>query len=167
MSQIRYPCGICGTGVGFSLTIFVMLSQLSLLCTSPVVCNRPIMLLQLVISFGTSNGTWHFATPLLIFRRNTALCDVTEVLAERKELVMHFYIWYQCTSGCLYNPLCRYLNDIEITEKQTEFTRVEDENDYKLIIKEVAADLTGNYACRVTNDLGLSDTTCNLTVHCK
>ncbi|XP_021942929.1 obscurin isoform X5 [Zootermopsis nevadensis] len=60
-----------------------------------------------------------------------------------------------------------YLNDIEITEKQTEFTRVEDENDYKLIIKEVAADLTGNYACRVTNDLGFSDTTCNLTVHYK
>lgn len=67
----------------------------------------------------------------------------------------------------LYNPLSRYLNDIEITEKKTEFTHVEDENNYKLIIREVTTDLAGKYACKVINDLGTSDTASNFTVQCK
>ena len=68
------------------------------------------------------------------------------------------YVWF---------PLFRYLNDIEITEKKTEFSHEEDENEYKLIIKNVAADLAGKYTCKVINDLGTSDTASNFTVQCK
>jgi hypothetical protein len=68
------------------------------------------------------------------------------------------YVWF---------PLCRYLNDIEITEKKTEFIREEDENDYKLIIKKATTDLAGTYTCKVINDLGTSDTTSNFVVQCK
>jgi hypothetical protein len=63
--------------------------------------------------------------------------------------------------------LCRYLNDIEITEKKAEFGREEDENDHKLIIKNVSTDLAGKYTCKVINDLGTSDTSSNLTVQCE
>jgi ABC-type molybdate transport system substrate-binding protein len=63
--------------------------------------------------------------------------------------------------------LCRYLNDIEITEKKTEFSQEEDENDYKLVIKNVSTDMAGKYTCKVINDLGTSDTTSNLTVQCE
>ncbi|PNF42105.1 Obscurin [Cryptotermes secundus] len=60
-----------------------------------------------------------------------------------------------------------FLNDIEITEKKTEFTREEDENNYKLIIKKVTTDLAGKYECKVINDLGTIDTACNFTVQYK
>ena len=66
-----------------------------------------------------------------------------------------------------YFPSCRYLNDIEITEKKTEFSHEDDENDYKLIIKNVTPELAGKYTCKVINDLGTSDTTSNFTVQCK
>jgi hypothetical protein len=76
-------------------------------------------------------------------------------------------VFYSITYNARCNPLCRFLNDIEITEKKTEFTREEDENNYKLIINKVTTDLAGKYACKVINDLGTIDTVCNFTVQCK
>ncbi|XP_069669104.1 obscurin isoform X4 [Periplaneta americana] len=61
-----------------------------------------------------------------------------------------------------------YINDIEITEKRTEFVREEDEdNNYKLILKQATKDLAGKYTCKVINDLGTSETISNFTVQYK
>lgn len=57
--------------------------------------------------------------------------------------------------------LFRYHDEVEITEKTTEFTRIEEGDNYKLIIKEVTRELRGKYSCKVVNDLGQDE--CNST----
>ncbi|XP_050523343.1 obscurin isoform X48 [Daktulosphaira vitifoliae] len=52
----------------------------------------------------------------------------------------------------------------EITETTTEFTCVEDGNNYKLIIKEAKTKLSGKYKCRATNEIGSYDSEATLTV---
>lgn len=56
---------------------------------------------------------------------------------------------------------------MEITEKRNEYTKLEEENQYKLIVKKVTAELKGNYKCRVENECGSAETTAHLTVQCK
>lgn len=56
---------------------------------------------------------------------------------------------------------------MEILESRTEFTRVESDNGAKLVIKEVTSDLSGSYKCRVTNELGETETSAKLTVNCR
>lgn len=58
-----------------------------------------------------------------------------------------------------------FLGDVEITEKRTEYTRVEEGDNYKLIIKEVKTELKGNYTCKVQNEYGESSSSSNLTVN--
>ncbi|XP_046661147.1 obscurin-like isoform X1 [Homalodisca vitripennis] len=58
-------------------------------------------------------------------------------------------------------------NEVEITEKKTEFTRIEEGDNYKLIIKEVTTELSGKYTCKVSNELGKEETSSKFTVYCK
>ncbi|RZF43883.1 hypothetical protein LSTR_LSTR007219 [Laodelphax striatellus] len=58
-------------------------------------------------------------------------------------------------------------DEVEITEKVTEFTRIEEGDNYKLIIKEVTKELSGKYTCKVVNDLGEDTSSSNLTVSYK
>ena len=60
-----------------------------------------------------------------------------------------------------------YLDETEITEKRTEYTRIEEGDSCKLIIKEVTTELKGKYTCKVVNDLGSIETSAKLTVNCK
>ncbi|XP_066993446.2 obscurin isoform X3 [Anabrus simplex] len=60
-----------------------------------------------------------------------------------------------------------YLNEVEITEKKTEYTRIEEGDDYKLIIKEVTIETSGKYTCKVTNEFGSSESSSTFTVNCK
>lgn len=55
---------------------------------------------------------------------------------------------------------------MEITEKRSEFTRVEEEDGLKLVIKEVTSELSGKYTCKVTNEHGETETSAKLTVNC-
>lgn len=59
------------------------------------------------------------------------------------------------------------MDETEITEKRTEYTKIEEGDNYKLIIKEVTTELKGKYTCKVTNDLGSTETSAKLTVNCK
>lgn len=58
----------------------------------------------------------------------------------------------------------RYHNEVEVTEKTTEFTRIEEGDNYKLIVKEVTRELSGKYSCIVSNDLGKNDCSATFTV---
>lgn len=61
----------------------------------------------------------------------------------------------------------RYLDEMEISETRSEFTRVESDDGIKLVIKEVSSELSGQYTCKVANDLGGTETSAKLTVQCK
>lgn len=65
------------------------------------------------------------------------------------------------------NHVSRYHNEVEITEKKTEFTRIEEGDNYKLIIKEVTTELKGKYSCKVVNELGREESSSTFTVFCK
>lgn len=56
---------------------------------------------------------------------------------------------------------------MEISETRTEFTRVESDDGFKLVIKEVASELSGQYTCKVVNELGATETSAKLTVNCR
>ena len=47
-----------------------------------------------------------------------------------------------------------YLDEMEISESRCEFTRIESDNGSKLVIKEVTSELSGQYCCKVINELG-------------
>lgn len=57
-----------------------------------------------------------------------------------------------------------FLGDVEITEKRTEYTRVEEGDNYKLVIKEVKTELKGRYTCKVANEYGENSSSSDLTV---
>ncbi|XP_075215546.1 obscurin isoform X5 [Lycorma delicatula] len=58
-------------------------------------------------------------------------------------------------------------DEVEITEKVTEFTRVEEGDNYKLVIKEVTKELSGKYTCKVVNELGENTSSSTFTVYSK
>ncbi|XP_026738493.1 obscurin isoform X2 [Trichoplusia ni] len=60
-----------------------------------------------------------------------------------------------------------YLGDVEITEKKSVFTRVDSGNTHKLILKEVSAEYSGNYTCKVSNELGADSCQATFTVNRK
>ncbi|XP_046823069.1 obscurin isoform X3 [Vespa crabro] len=47
-----------------------------------------------------------------------------------------------------------FIDDVEITEKRTEYTRIEEGDRYKLVMKDVKAEMTGSYTCKVENEYG-------------
>ncbi|XP_041975028.1 obscurin-like isoform X6 [Aricia agestis] len=60
-----------------------------------------------------------------------------------------------------------YLGDVEITEKKSIYTRVDNGSSHKLILKEVSAELSGQYTCKVSNDLGSDSCQATFTVNRK
>ncbi|XP_075991763.1 obscurin isoform X5 [Anticarsia gemmatalis] len=60
-----------------------------------------------------------------------------------------------------------YLGDVEITEKKSVYTRVDSGSTHKLILKEVSAELSGQYSCKVANDLGADSCSATFTVNKK
>ncbi|XP_068626397.1 obscurin [Battus philenor] len=60
-----------------------------------------------------------------------------------------------------------YLGDVEITEKKSVYTRVDNGSTHKLILKEVSAELSGQYSCKVTNELGNDSCQATFTVNRK
>lgn len=60
-----------------------------------------------------------------------------------------------------------YLDGVEITESRNEFSRAQENEDYKLIINTVSTDLKGKYTCKLQNDLGEDNCDCSVTVNCK
>ncbi|CAH1108368.1 unnamed protein product [Psylliodes chrysocephalus] len=59
-----------------------------------------------------------------------------------------------------------YLDEVEIKETRTEFTRVEVDDGVKLVIKEVTSELSGQYTCKLSNECGGAETSAKLTVNC-
>ncbi|CAH2103000.1 unnamed protein product [Euphydryas editha] len=60
-----------------------------------------------------------------------------------------------------------YVGDVEITEKKSVYTRVDNGSSHKLILKEVSAELSGRYTCKVTNELGEDSCEATFTVNRK
>ncbi|KAI5632857.1 immunoglobulin i-set domain-containing protein [Phthorimaea operculella] len=60
-----------------------------------------------------------------------------------------------------------YMGDVEITEKKSVFTRVDAGNTHKLILKEVSAEYSGKYSCKVENELGSDSCEATFTVNRK
>ncbi|XP_047520181.1 obscurin isoform X3 [Pieris napi] len=60
-----------------------------------------------------------------------------------------------------------YLGDVEITEKKSVYSRIDNGSTHKLILKEVSAEMSGQYSCRVTNDLGADSCQATFTVNRK
>ncbi|CAG9796854.1 unnamed protein product [Diatraea saccharalis] len=60
-----------------------------------------------------------------------------------------------------------YLGDVEVTEKKSVFSRVDSGNTHKLILKEVSAEYSGKYTCRVNNELGSDECDATFTVNRK
>ncbi|XP_057667143.1 obscurin isoform X10 [Diorhabda carinulata] len=59
-----------------------------------------------------------------------------------------------------------YLDEVEIQETRTEFTRIESDDGATLIIKEVTSELSGQYTCKLSNECGSTETSAKLTVNC-
>ncbi|CAG9826985.1 unnamed protein product [Diabrotica balteata] len=59
-----------------------------------------------------------------------------------------------------------YLDEVEIKETRTEFTRIESDDGASLIIKEVTSQLSGQYTCKLSNECGGVETSAKLTVNC-
>ncbi|XP_011689400.1 PREDICTED: muscle M-line assembly protein unc-89 isoform X4 [Wasmannia auropunctata] len=92
-------------------------------------------------------------------RFKTKLCDIT---ANEGELNVEFVVEIE---GFPKPSVHWFLGDVEITEKRTEYTRVEEGDNYKLIIKEVKTELRGHYTCKVQNEYGENSSSSNLTVN--
>ncbi|XP_043948228.1 obscurin isoform X2 [Drosophila biarmipes] len=60
-----------------------------------------------------------------------------------------------------------YIDGIEIDEKRNDFRHVEQGNDFKLIMNQVATNMQGNYTCKIMNDYGKLEDNCVVTVNCK
>ncbi|XP_047531484.1 obscurin isoform X5 [Vanessa atalanta] len=60
-----------------------------------------------------------------------------------------------------------YLGDVEITEKKSVYTRLDNGSTHKLILKEVTAELSGQYTCKVSNELGEDSCQATFTVNRK
>ncbi|XP_017774924.1 PREDICTED: muscle M-line assembly protein unc-89 isoform X2 [Nicrophorus vespilloides] len=60
-----------------------------------------------------------------------------------------------------------FLDEVEIQETRTEYTKIEADDGLKLVIKEVGSELSGKYTCKVINELGETSTSAKLTVNCK
>lgn len=60
-----------------------------------------------------------------------------------------------------------YLDEMEISETRSEFTRIESDDGIKLLIKEVTSELSGQYSCKLSNDHGFTESSAKLTVNCK
>lgn len=68
---------------------------------------------------------------------------------------------------CYPRPGIRWFIDgIEIDEKRKEFRRVEEGDEFKLIIKEATVALQANYTCKLLNAYGSLESDCEVTVHC-
>ncbi|XP_026827528.1 obscurin isoform X4 [Ooceraea biroi] len=92
-------------------------------------------------------------------RFKTKLCDIS---ANEGELNVEFVVEVE---GFPKPSVHWFLGDVEITEKRTEYTRVEEGDNYKLIIKEVKTELKGCYTCKVQNEYGENSSSSNLTVN--
>ncbi|XP_022920655.2 obscurin isoform X3 [Onthophagus taurus] len=60
-----------------------------------------------------------------------------------------------------------FLDEMELSETRSEFTRVESDDGVQLVIKEVTTELSGVYSCKLVNELGGTETSAKLTVNCK
>jgi len=60
-----------------------------------------------------------------------------------------------------------YIDGIEIDEKRNDFRHVEEGNDFKLIMNQVATNMQGNYTCKIMNDYGKLEDNCVVTVNCE
>ncbi|XP_025153244.1 obscurin isoform X6 [Harpegnathos saltator] len=92
-------------------------------------------------------------------RFKTKLCDIS---ANEGELNVEFVVEVE---GFPKPNVQWFLGDVEITEKRTEYTRMEEGDNYKLIIKEVKTELKGHYTCKVQNEYGENSSSSNLTVN--
>lgn len=92
-------------------------------------------------------------------RFKTKLCDIS---ANEGELNIDFKVEIE---GFPKPSIHWFLGDVEITEKSTEYIRVEEGNNYNLIIKEIKTELKGQYTCKVQNEYGENSSSFNLTVN--
>ncbi|XP_039304591.1 obscurin isoform X4 [Solenopsis invicta] len=92
-------------------------------------------------------------------RFKTKLCDIS---ANEGELNVEFVVEVE---GFPKPSVHWFLGDVEITEKRTEYTRVEEGDNYKLVIKEVKTELKGHYTCKVQNEYGENSSSSDLTVN--
>lgn len=92
-------------------------------------------------------------------RFKTKLCDIS---ANEGDLNVEFVVEVE---GFPKPSVQWFLGDVEITEKRTEYTRVEEGDNYKLIMKEVKTELKGHYTCKVQNEYGENSSSSNLTVN--
>ncbi|XP_015180266.1 PREDICTED: muscle M-line assembly protein unc-89 isoform X4 [Polistes dominula] len=60
-----------------------------------------------------------------------------------------------------------FIGDVEITEKRTEYTRIEEGDSYKLVMKEVKEEMKGRYTCKVENEYGVNKCSADFTVKTK
>lgn len=59
------------------------------------------------------------------------------------------------------------MDEIEISEKSTEYTKIQEEDGLTLVIKEVTSELAGKYSCKVVNEHGDIECSAKLTVNCE
>ncbi|KAI4489747.1 hypothetical protein M0804_003929 [Polistes exclamans] len=60
-----------------------------------------------------------------------------------------------------------FIGDVEITEKRSEYTRIEEGDSYKLVMKEVKEEMKGRYTCKVENEYGVNECSADFTVKTK
>lgn len=59
----------------------------------------------------------------------------------------------------------RFVGGTEVTEKRTEFIRIEEGNNFKLILKEVTTEMAGKCSARISNELGSCESSAMFTVY--
>ncbi|KAF5286087.1 hypothetical protein FQA39_LY16433 [Lamprigera yunnana] len=92
---------------------------------------------------------------------------ITKQLADRTA-IEHEKVELQVEVDAFPKPTFKwYMDEVEIMESRTEFTRIESDNGSKLVMKEVTSNLSGQYKCKVINELGETESSAKLVVNCK
>ncbi|GAB0092620.1 Obscurin [Sergentomyia squamirostris] len=60
-----------------------------------------------------------------------------------------------------------YIDSTEISTTRKEYSRVEEGENYKLIINEITTEMKGKYSCVVKNEHGSDESAANVTVQCR
>ncbi|XP_037951991.1 obscurin isoform X2 [Teleopsis dalmanni] len=60
-----------------------------------------------------------------------------------------------------------YIDGIEIESKREDYRMTEANDEYKLILNTVTPSMQGTYCCKIMNDYGKVESTCEVTVHSK
>lgn len=96
------------------------------------------------------------------FKPIRSKCATVPVVLSTEQFLKHSISLNRCRAGIKW-----YINGMEINETSTEYKKVDDGENYRLIFGSVTTDMHGKYKCVIRNDYGWIEDECDVVVNCK